>query len=119
MMSQNESSPNSQENKLVTGVVVSDKMEGTIIVEQQRLVKHERYGKYVKRRTRILADNPNNEARLDDIVIIERCRPLSKRKSWRLYKRTRIADKVEAADTGASPADTTAPQAPAAAGASE
>ena len=81
------SGTSSTTSKRIAGVVVSDKMQGTIIVEQTRLVKHPRYGKYVKRRTRVYADNPGDKARLHDSVVVESCRPLSKLKSWRLVSR--------------------------------
>ncbi|MCH9662671.1 MAG: 30S ribosomal protein S17 [Gammaproteobacteria bacterium] len=74
-------------SRRIAGIVVSDKMQGTIIVEQTRLVKHPRYGKYVKRKTRVYADNPGDKARMHDSVVVESCRPLSKLKSWRLVSR--------------------------------
>ena len=70
--------------RTLTGRVVSTKMEKTIAVEIERLVKHPAYGKFVRRTTKLLAHDENNEAREGDTVRIAPCRPLSRRKSWRL-----------------------------------
>ena len=72
--------------RTLTGRVVSNKMQKTIAVEIERLVKHPTYGKYVRRTTKLLAHDENNEAREGDTVSITPCRPLSRRKSWRLLK---------------------------------
>ena len=71
-------------SRALTGKVVSNKMEKTIAVEIERLIKHERYGKYIRRTTKLLAHDENKEAREGDTVAIEPCRPLSRRKSYRL-----------------------------------
>jgi small subunit ribosomal protein S17 len=68
----------------LTGQVVSNKMDKTIAVEIERVVRHPTYGKYVRRTTKLLAHDENNEAREGDTVSITPCRPLSRRKSWRL-----------------------------------
>ncbi len=76
-----------QENKTLrtlTGRVVSNKMNKTIAVEIERLVKHPRYGKYIRRTTKLLAHDETNESREGDTVTIAECRPLSRNKSWRL-----------------------------------
>ena len=70
--------------RTLTGRVVSNKMQKTIAVEIERLVKHPTYGKYVRRTTKLLAHDETNEAREGDTVTISPCRPLSRRKSWRL-----------------------------------
>lgn len=70
--------------RTVTGRVVSNKMNKTIAVEIERLVKHPRYGKFIRRTTKLLAHDENNESREGDVVKIAECRPLSRRKSWRL-----------------------------------
>jgi small subunit ribosomal protein S17 len=70
--------------RLVTGKVVSSKMNKTIAVEVERLVKHPRYGKFIRRTTKLLAHDEQNESRQGDVVTIAECRPLSRRKSWRL-----------------------------------
>ncbi len=70
--------------RTLTGRVVSTKMAKTIAVEIERLIKHPQYGKYVRRTTKLLAHDENNESRAGDTVTITPCRPLSRRKSWRL-----------------------------------
>ena len=70
--------------RTVTGRVVSSKMNKTIAVEIERLVKHPRYGKYIRRTTKLLAHDEANESREGDTVTIAECRPLSRNKSWRL-----------------------------------
>jgi small subunit ribosomal protein S17 len=69
-----------------TGRVSSTKMSKTIAVEIERLVKHPKYGKYVRRTTRLLAHDEKNESREGDLVTITPCRPLSRHKSWRLLR---------------------------------
>ena len=72
--------------KTVQGRVVSDRMAKTIVVKTERLVKHERYGKYVRRYTTYHAHDENGEAREGDLVEIMATRPLSKTKRWRLAR---------------------------------
>lgn len=72
--------------RLVTGKVVSIKMQKTITVAVERLVKHPTYGKYVRRTTKLLAHDENNECQEGDLVEIQECRPLSRRKAWRLAR---------------------------------
>ena len=71
-------------SRALTGRVVSNKMDKTIAVEIERLIKHERYGKYIRRTTKLLAHDEKKEAREGDTVSIEPCRPLSRRKSYKL-----------------------------------
>ena len=78
-----ETTDNSTQRTL-TGRVVSNKMDKTIAVEVQRLVKHPRYGTFIRRTTQLLAHDESNESRTGDTVTIAECRPLSRRKSWRL-----------------------------------
>jgi small subunit ribosomal protein S17 len=61
-------------------------MEKTIAVLVQRTVKHPLYKKYIRRTTKFLAHDENNECKEGDVVTIEECRPISKRKAWRLQK---------------------------------
>jgi len=70
--------------RTLTGQVVSNKMNKTIAVEIERVVRHPMYGKFVRRTTKLLAHDENNEAKEGDTVSITPCRPLSRRKSWRL-----------------------------------
>lgn len=67
-----------------TGTVVSNRMEKSIVVRVERKVRHKLYGKYIKKSVKYLADDPENICNIGDIVQIEECRPLSKKKRWRL-----------------------------------
>ncbi|KUJ95033.1 MAG: small subunit ribosomal protein [Desulfonauticus sp.] len=71
--------------KLV-GIVVSDKSDKTIVVRVDRLVKHPLLGKYIKRRKKFMAHDPNNECKIGDKVEIIESRPLSARKRWHLVR---------------------------------
>ncbi len=68
------------------GRVVSNKMNQTVTVSVQRLVKHPVYGKYIRRTTKLLAHDPDNACKEGDTVSISECRPISKRKSWRVVE---------------------------------
>lgn len=70
----------------VTGKVVSDKMDKTIVVMVERSYPHPLYGKYVRRSTKLHAHDEENTARAGDLVTIQECRPLSKSKSWKLVE---------------------------------
>ena len=75
-----------KKQRTLTGRVVSTKMQKTIAVEIERLIRHARYGKYIRRTTKLLAHDEKGEAREGDAVEIGPCRPLSRHKSWRLVK---------------------------------
>ncbi|HCW03729.1 MAG: 30S ribosomal protein S17 [Clostridiales bacterium] len=68
------------------GRVVSDKMEKTIVVAVEKKVRHPLYGKIVNRTTKFKAHDENNEAKINDRVLIMETRPLSKDKRWRLVE---------------------------------
>lgn len=68
------------------GVVVSDKMQKTIVVAVERAYRHPLYGKTVKRTVKFKAHDENNEAKVGDVVKIMETRPLSKEKRWRLVE---------------------------------
>ena len=70
--------------RVLTGRVVSDRMDKSITVMVERRVKHPLYKKYIRRKSTLHAHDENNESRMGDTVSIEQCRPLSKTKSWRL-----------------------------------
>src|SRR5690606_24648505 len=89
--------------KTLTGKVVSNKMNKTILVAVERLVPHPDYDKYQRRSTRVMAHDENGESREGDVVAIEECRPLSRRKSWRLVKIVNRADQVGAAAGESTP----------------
>ena len=66
------------------GIVVSNKMDKSIIVEVERKFKHPKYGKFLKRTSRFMSHDENNECGIGDVVRIMETRPLSKNKCWRL-----------------------------------
>lgn len=68
------------------GLVVSDKMDKSILVAIQRQVKHPIYGKFIKQTTKLMAHDETNDAGVGDTVRIMETRPLSKRKRWRLVE---------------------------------
>ncbi len=68
------------------GVVVSNKMDKSIVVRVERRLKHPKYGKFVKRSTKFMAHDEKNECQIGDTVRIMETRPLSKIKRWRLVE---------------------------------
>ncbi|HWO42194.1 MAG TPA: 30S ribosomal protein S17 [Candidatus Eisenbacteria bacterium] len=66
------------------GVVVSDRMQKTVVVSVERTVMHPKYKKYLRRRTRVKAHDEKNQCRVGDRVVIVECRPLSRDKRWRV-----------------------------------
>jgi small subunit ribosomal protein S17 len=72
--------------RTVTGRVVSNKMDKTASVLVERLVKHPVYGKYIKRSTKFLVHDENNQCHEGDLVSITSCRPLSKNKTFKLVE---------------------------------
>jgi small subunit ribosomal protein S17 len=68
--------------KVLSGVVVSDKMQDTVVVSVTRFVKHPKYRKFIKRMKKYHAHNPENKAKMGDKVTIKECRPISKTKKF-------------------------------------
>jgi small subunit ribosomal protein S17 len=81
---QEQSTGEQRQRRVLTGTVVSDKMDKTIVVQVQRRYKHPRYRKYVSERLRYKAHDEKNEAKTGDTVRIVSCRPLSRDKRWML-----------------------------------
>ena len=77
-------SENTEKLRTMTGRVVSNKMDKTISVLVERMIKHPVYGKYIKRSTKLLAHDEKNLCQEGDTVTITSCRPISKRKTFRL-----------------------------------
>ena len=75
----------------VVGKVVSNKMNKTVVVAVERLVKHQFYHKFVRRRTKYTAHDTGNQCQIGDKVLITESRPLSKTKKWRV---SRIIEKA-------------------------
>ena len=72
--------------RTLTGKVVSDKMEKSIVVLIERRVQHPLYGKLIRRSTKLHAHDENNTAKIGDIVTIKESRPISKTKAWTLVE---------------------------------
>ena len=73
-----------KKNKVLTGVVTSDKMKDTVVVKVSRFVKHPKYGKYVSITKKFKAHDAGNTKKVGDKVTIEECRPISKDKHFRI-----------------------------------
>jgi len=80
--------------RVLSGVVVSDKADKTISVKIERKVKHPKYGKIIKRSTKVHAHDENNSAKVGDFVSIQECRPISKLKSFVLIDADQVSDSV-------------------------
>ncbi len=90
-----ESKPN---RKQLVGIVVSNKMDKTVVVMVERLVQHPLYKKYIRRRKKFMAHDEENACREGDKVLIEETRPLSKHKRWRvreILERAKVLEKEE------------------------
>ncbi len=79
--------------RTLTGVVISDKMNKSIVVRIDRKVKDPVYGKYIRRSTKLHVHDQDNSSKMGDVVLIKECRPRSKTKSWELVS---IVEKAEA-----------------------
>ncbi len=82
--------------KVFVGIVVSDKMDKTVVVLTERLAQHSMYKKYIKKRKKFMAHDPQNICKIGDKVKIIECRPLSKKKRWRviqIIERARVLEK--------------------------
>ena len=78
------SEDNKKGQRTLVGRVVSDKMDKTVSVAVERLIKHPMYGKYIRRTSKVLAHDASNECRPGDRVAISECKPISKNKSWKV-----------------------------------
>lgn len=76
----------SSSKRVLTGMVVSDKADKTIVVLVETLIKHPLYKKYIRRRKKFMAHDPENDCGIGDKVQIIESRPMSKRKRWALRK---------------------------------
>ena len=81
-----EASPERKTVRRVFGRVVSNGADKTVSVSIERVVKHPVYGKYIRRTSKVMAHDEDNACQLGDRVAIAECRPLSKRKSWRVVE---------------------------------
>lgn len=71
-----------RKNRVISGVVVSNGMDKTVVVRIERQVKHPIYGKYIRRSAKVSAHDENNDCKVGDIVSVVETRPISKTKSW-------------------------------------
>lgn len=67
-----------------SGIVTSDKMKDTVVVEISRYVKHPKYHKYMNKKTKLMASDIGNTKKIGDKATIEACRPISKRKAFKV-----------------------------------
>ena len=74
------------QRKAARGLVISNKMQNTIVVQVDRKVRHPLYEKFVSKRTKLYAHDENGEAKIGDVVEVVQTRPLSKTKCWRLVR---------------------------------
>ncbi len=74
------------ERKVMRGIVTSNKMQKTLVVQVDRKVRHPLYEKFISKRTKLYAHDEKNEAKVGDVVEVCQTRPLSKLKSWRLVR---------------------------------
>ncbi len=72
--------------KSLAGTVVSNRMEKTALILVERLAKHRTYGKYIRRRSKYMAHDPQNKCQIGDKVKIMESRPISKRKRWQVIE---------------------------------
>lgn len=84
-----------REARTLTGTVVSNKMNDTIVVLVERRVKHPKYGKFIKRSTKVHVHDKDNQCQKGDVVTVRECRPISKTKSWTLVEVRDRAEKVK------------------------
>jgi small subunit ribosomal protein S17 len=79
--------------RTVIGKVISNKMDKTIVVEIERKVMHPLYGKYMRKFSKMYAHDNDNACKIGDVVQIMMCRPISKKKSWKLVQVINQVDK--------------------------
>jgi small subunit ribosomal protein S17 len=72
--------------KTLTGIVVSNKMEKTVVVSVERLVRHTMYKKYIRRKAKFMAHDEGNQCQVGDRVLLTQTRPLSKEKRFKVTK---------------------------------
>jgi small subunit ribosomal protein S17 len=83
-MMPNKTTEKKLKRQMFDGVVVSDKMKDTSVVEIERYVRHAKYHKFQIKRTKLMAHDPGNTKKIGDKAKIESCRPISKRKAFRV-----------------------------------
>jgi small subunit ribosomal protein S17 len=81
--------------KMVKGTVISDKMDKTVVVVTEKLVKHPLYGKFIRKRKKLYAHDEENQCSVGDLVQLAETRPLSRLKRWRVVSIIKKAEKLE------------------------
>lgn len=89
------SAESSKTGRVLSGRVVSDKMDKTITVLVERRVKHPVYGKYITRSSKVHAHDEKNECRTGDLVTVRETRPLSRTKTWTLVSVDERSERVD------------------------
>jgi len=77
---------NTQAKKMLQGTVVSDVLQGSVVVTVERYVKHPKYGKYMRQQKKYIVDDPGNTHKIGDVVTIKESRPISKTKRFRIME---------------------------------
>jgi len=85
------------QSRTVVGKVISNKMDKTIVVETERMIKHPLYGKYIRRSSKMYAHDNDNTCKIGDLVMIANSRPISKTKHWILVQIIETAEKEQTA----------------------
>jgi small subunit ribosomal protein S17 len=80
---------------MVKGTVISDKMDKTVVVVTEKLVKHPLYGKFIRKRKKLYAHDEENQCSVGDLVQLAETRPLSRLKRWRVVSIIKKAEKLE------------------------
>jgi len=88
------------QRKTKIGVVVSDRMDKSVVVSVERKIQHPLYRKLIKKTSKVLAHDEDNRCRVGDVVTISETRPLSKNKRWRVEEITVTAREKEAIPDG-------------------
>jgi len=85
-MSAEQTKDTATKERRTVGRVVSNKMQKSVTVSVERLIKHPVYGKFIRRTTKVMAHDEDGTCRQGDTVAIVECRPISKRKAWRVVE---------------------------------
>ncbi|WP_343128538.1 30S ribosomal protein S17 [Buchnera aphidicola (Kurisakia onigurumii)] len=73
-------------SRILKGYVISNKMQKTAVVSIQRIIKHDLYKKFIKKTTKLHIHDEFNKCSIGDLVELVECRPISKKKSWKLFR---------------------------------
>ncbi len=85
-MSEDTKVAGAKSKRTLVGRVVSNKMDKTVSVSIERLIKHPAYGKYIRRSNKMMAHDEKNDCNMGDLVAISECRPISRNKAWQVVE---------------------------------